>query len=420
MTSDTYTTLLDWLYSAQTFGIKLGLDNTKKLLRQFKAYPSPGVKVVHVAGTNGKGSTCAMAESVARACGYKTGLFTSPHLIDFRERIRVNGDMISSDDLASLLRQIRNLVSSWDTPPTFFELSLALALKYFSQQEVEIIFLETGMGGRLDATNAIPKDIAVLTPIALDHTQYLGSTLEEIAEEKAAIIAYDKPVITAPQSPEALDIIQQIAGERRAPLVEITDPLLGYAIALPGSYQQYNAALATAALHSLGIELRTDNVAFGLGQVTWPGRFEYLRDDLIIDGAHNPSAAETLVRTWREFYGEAKTALIFATVADKDVKCVLDLLLPLAHTLILPPMQSPRALSPEDIRAFIPESFKGDIRLPDSLPTLIDQLNSSEPSTSSISPSTGVPYLATGSLYFIGELSAHLLGNGASTRPSAQ
>ena len=179
---------LDWLFSTQFFGIKLGLDNTEKLLAAAGA-DRINATVVHVAGTNGKGSTCAMIEALARAQGYVTGLFTSPHLVDFSERIRVNGDMITPDALAEEISFLKQLAEGWEQPPTFFELALAVALRHFRKNSVNFIILETGLGGRLDATNAVPKDIAVLAPIGLDHQQYLGDTLEEIAAEKAAIIA---------------------------------------------------------------------------------------------------------------------------------------------------------------------------------------------------------------------------------------
>ena len=167
---------LDWLFSTQFFGIKLGLDNTGKLLAAADADRTDAT-VVHVAGTNGKGSTCAMIEALARAQGYVTGLFTSPHLVEFSERIRVNGNMIPPEALAEEIFFLKQLAEGWEQPPTFFELALAVALRHFRKSGVNFIILETGLGGRLDATNAVPKDIAVLAPIGLDHQQYLGDTL---------------------------------------------------------------------------------------------------------------------------------------------------------------------------------------------------------------------------------------------------
>ena len=194
-----YSEALEWLYSTQFFGIKLGLENPKRLLREYLAYPPRRTKVIHVAGTNGKGSTCAFIESVARATGTRTGLFSSPHLVRYNERIRVSGVEIDDDEIASHLTALRELVAEWESHPTFFELSLALALKHFSERGCELVILETGMGGRLDATTAVPADVAVLTPISLDHQQWLGETIAEIAAEKAAIIVPRKKVFSSPQ-----------------------------------------------------------------------------------------------------------------------------------------------------------------------------------------------------------------------------
>ena len=190
-----YQEAIDWLYGTQFFGIKLGLDNIRKLLRERTAFPDPGVKVIHVAGTNGKGSTCAMIDALGRAAGYRCGLFTSPHLIDFRERIQVDGVMISEEEVAGELTTLRKLVTDWEQHPTFFELTLALAMRHFRSKGVALITLETGMGGRLDATNAIEKDVAAITPVAMDHAEWLGDTLAKVAAEKAGIIQAGKPVV---------------------------------------------------------------------------------------------------------------------------------------------------------------------------------------------------------------------------------
>ena len=207
-----YKQALAWLYGLQRFGIKLGLENIQRLLdelgrgertrprvllpaaRRKIALPP---KVIHVAGTNGKGSVCAMIDSICRAQGYRTGLFISPHLVTFRERIRVNGEMISEDAVADGLTIIRDLVADWDPHPTFFEVTTALALKYFGDAKIEIAIFETGLGGRLDATNAVQSDVSVITPIGLDHEEWLGHTLAEIAGEKAGIIKPGVPVVSA-------------------------------------------------------------------------------------------------------------------------------------------------------------------------------------------------------------------------------
>ena len=208
-------TPLDWLYSTQWFGVKLGLDNMHRLIREGLANPAPGTRVLHVAGTNGKGSTCALADSVARAHGIRTGLFTSPHLVDFRERIRVDGQMIPREDLDKDLDALRSLVATWDPHPTFFELSLALALRYFKACRCELIILETGMGGRLDATNAVTPDVCAITPISMDHTEWLGDSLAKIAAEKAGIMKPGVPVFSSPQEPEAHKVLAESANMTR-------------------------------------------------------------------------------------------------------------------------------------------------------------------------------------------------------------
>ena len=178
-----------------------GLGESEENAARVPRLPPPRTKIIHVAGTNGKGSTCAFIDSVARAAGTRTGLFTSPHLVRYSERIRVAGMEITEDEISRHLTALRALVTDWDPHPTFFEISLALALRHFSERNCELVILETGMGGRLDATTAVPADVAVITPISLDHQQWLGETLVEIAAEKAAIICHKKPTFSAPRNP---------------------------------------------------------------------------------------------------------------------------------------------------------------------------------------------------------------------------
>ena len=262
-----YREALAWLYSLQRFGIKLGLENIERLLEELSKrgiLQAAPWKVIHVAGTNGKGSVCAMIDSICRAQGYRTGLFTSPHLVTFRERIRVNGDMISEEAVADGLTTIRNLVANWDPHPTFFEVVTALALKHFSDTRVEIVILETGLGGRLDATNAIQSDVSVITPIDFDHEKWLGKTIPEIAAEKAGIIKPGVPVVSAPQRPDAEEVIHARAAECHAPLEFVTKPYDETPIALAGANQKQNAALAIAALRAAKIDIDDSAIAQGL------------------------------------------------------------------------------------------------------------------------------------------------------------
>jgi dihydrofolate synthase / folylpolyglutamate synthase len=348
-----YREAIDWLFSTQMFGIKLGLDGPRRLLKEFLAHPSHGVKVIHVAGTNGKGSTCAMIDSVARACGQRCGLFTSPHLIDFRERIKVTGEEIPEEQCALLLTELRALCEGMENHPTFFEIALVLAMRWFRLKECELIVLETGMGGRLDATTAVPADVCVITPIGLDHMEWLGNSLEEIAMEKAGILVSGKPVISAPQQPAATHVLEQEANEQRCPLEVIDAPLLGYPIALAGDHQAWNAALAVATLHRLGIALSTDSVSYGLRHVTWPGRFEIIRPRVVLDGAHNPQSAGVLATTWRQHFPNQKAALIFSAVGGKDIAGILEILAPLASELFLCPVHTPRAVSAAELASHL-------------------------------------------------------------------
>ncbi|MBJ7285235.1 MAG: bifunctional folylpolyglutamate synthase/dihydrofolate synthase [Akkermansiaceae bacterium] len=338
------------------FGIKLGLDGPRLLLKEFLGYPGHGVKVIHVAGTNGKGSTCAMIDSITQACGYRCGLFTSPHLIDFRERIRVGGVEIPEESCAEMLTQLRVLCEQMDPHPTFFEITMVLAMRWFRLRECEVIVLETGMGGRLDATTAVPADVSVVTPIGMDHMQYLGETLEEIAREKAGIFVAGKPAISAPQDPRVSTVLEKEANEIRAPLEFITEPLLGYPMALAGEHQKWNAALAVAALYRVGISLRSDSVGYGLSRVNWPGRFEVIQPGVVLDGAHNPQAAAALAATWSESFPDVKPALVFSAVTGKDVGEILELLAPLASKIFFCSVDNPRALPAENFSTFLPST----------------------------------------------------------------
>ncbi len=391
-----YREAIDWLFATQMFGIKLGLDGPRQLLKEFLAYPAHGVKVIHVAGTNGKGSTCAMIDSIARACGQRCGLFTSPHLIDYRERIKVSGEEIPETECAAMLTELRALCERMENHPTFFEITLVLAMRWFRQRECELIILETGMGGKLDATTAVPADVAVITPIGLDHMQWLGDTLEEIAREKAGIIVSGKPVISAPQALEARNVLEKEANESRSPLEFIEAPLLGYPVALAGEHQKWNAALAAAALHRAGIPLNSDSVAYGLSQVKWPGRFEIIRPGVILDGAHNPQSAEVLAATWRETFPNKKAALIFSAVDGKDIRQILEILAPLASRIFLCPVDTPRAVSASELAGYLPA---------DAPPHQVFDHFKDAFTAATSQPD---PVLVAGSLFLVGEARAFL------------
>lgn len=389
-----YREAIDWLFSSQWFGIKLGLDGTKHLLTEFLANPSHQTQVIHVAGTNGKGSTCAMIDSIARSCGRKTGLFTSPHLIDYRERIQVSGVQIPSEDCAALLSDLRPICESMEHHPTFFEISLVLAMKWFHLQGCEVIILETGMGGRLDATTAVRADVCVITPIGLDHTQYLGETIEEIAYEKAGIIVPNHPIITPPQDSNALAIIKKEANRNRSPLTILESPLRGYHINLAGEHQQWNAAAAVAACDALKLPLNTDIIRHGLSTIQWPGRFETIRPNITIDGAHNPHSAKVLAQTWLDKHPPHSATLIFSAVAAKDVGGILAFLSPLAQHIHFCPVNTPRALTCDELVQFLPPDhppYTSHDSLADAITAATQEKH---------------PVLIAGSLFLIGEARA--------------
>ena len=346
-----YETAVDWVYGTQLFGMKLGLESVGELLSALDLPPG-GQRFIHVAGTNGKGSVCAMADSVLRAAGYQVGLFTSPHLVSYRERMLTGGEMVSEEAVAAGLSRIRELVEGWETHPTFFEITLALALLVFSEAGVEVVVLETGMGGRLDATNVVIPAVSVITPVALDHTQWLGETLGEVAGEKAGIFKPGVPVISSPQSPEVAEVLLARAAECEIEFVGVTDAYPG-ALGLAGGHQRMNATVALAALRAGGFEVTGDAVARGLATVRWRARFQRVGDRLVIDAAHNPAAAATVVQTWREVFGEERATVIFGAVESKDVRGVVDLVGEIAGRWVFTGVNSVRGLAPRDLAQLV-------------------------------------------------------------------
>jgi dihydrofolate synthase / folylpolyglutamate synthase len=409
----TYKEALAWLYGLQRFGIKLGLENIQRLLKELsKSTVSQAVpwKIIHVAGTNGKGSVCAMIDSICRAQGHSTGLFTSPHLVTFRERIRVNGQMISEDAVVEGLTTIRNLVVNWDPHPTFFEVVTTLALKHFSDVRVEIVILETGLGGRLDATNAIRSDVSVITPIDFDHEKWLGKTISEIAAEKAGIIKQGVPVVSASQRAEAEKVIRGCAAECGAPLKVVIKPYDESAIALAGPHQKQNAAVAITALRTAKIDVDDSAIVRGLSTIDWPARFQRWDERTIIDGAHNPAAAQMLAETWREIFGDQRATLVLAILSDKDLRRICEALALVTDSVLLPKIRSERAADP----AQLAHTFSS---ITPQLPYLV---TSSVGGALMLARGKSNPILITGSLHFAGEVLAHLRGEPAAFEECAQ
>jgi dihydrofolate synthase/folylpolyglutamate synthase len=407
--SSEYREALSWLYGTQRFGIKLGLENVQRLLRELEL-PGKNQRIIHVAGTNGKGSVCAMIDSICRAQGYRTGLFTSPHLVSYRERIRVNGEMMGEEEVAESLSGIRAAITDWDPHPTFFEITTALALDHFKKRDCELVVLETGLGGRLDATNAATPIVSVLTPIGYDHQAWLGNTLEEIAAEKAGIIKPRIPVVSAQQKPAAEKVIRACAAECEAPLEFASEPYATTSLSLAGAHQKQNAALAIAALRSAGIAIDEDAIGRGLANVEWPARFQRWDERTIIDGAHNPAGARVLAETWRELFGDERATIILAMLRDKDVTGIWRALAPIARRIILPSIRTERALAPGDAVQAVSSIT----------PSLQYSLAASVTAALESARTTPERILITGSLHFAGEALATLGGNPAALEDCAQ
>ena len=416
----TYKRTLAWLYGLQRFGIKLGLENIQRLIAELSRKGDLQIahgleaaaswKVIHVAGTNGKGSVCAMIDSILRARGYRTGLFTSPHLITFRERIRVNGEMISEDAVASGLTAIRVLIAEWNPHPTFFEVATALALKHFAETKIDFVILETGLGGRLDATNAIQSNVSVITEIDFDHEKWLGHSLGEIAAEKAGIIKPRVPVVSAAQRPEAEEVICARAAEREAPIEFVAASYDKTPIALAGSHQKQNAALAIATLRAGKIDIDKSATTRGLANVDWPARFQRWDKRTVIDGAHNPGAARVLAETWREVFADQRATLILAVLSDKDLRGICEALTPISESVLLPKIRSERAADPEELAKILSAIT----------PSLPYSVNRSVGEALTLARSKPNPILITGSLHFAGEVLAHLCDKPAAFEECAQ
>ncbi|MFH0954427.1 MAG: folylpolyglutamate synthase/dihydrofolate synthase family protein [Verrucomicrobiota bacterium] len=344
---------LQRLYARTAHGIKLGLEVETNLLQRM-GNPHLRMPHVHVAGTNGKGSVCAMLESVLRSAGYRTGLYTSPHLVRFNERIRVAGQCISDEELGGLFDEVEQLDRELAAAPggrqaTFFEFTTALAFEHFRRQKAELAVLETGLGGRLDATNVVMPLVSVITRIDIEHTQYLGKTLTEIAAEKAGIIKPGRTVICGSMPDEARDVIKRTAADRRATLILVEDavsvrrvsqdlhgqkvkidtPAQSYGtvvLPLPGKYQMENVALAVAAAQYVNdaspFVVRDDAVKKGLKSVRWPARCQVLSEDplVILDVAHNPNGARALAESLRELAKGKELGLIVGLLSDKDCR----------------------------------------------------------------------------------------------------
>ncbi len=338
-----------YLASLKPLAMRLGLERMERALEGL-GRPERGLRVLHVAGTNGKGSTCAMAAQALREAGYRVGLYTSPHLVHFNERIAVDGEPIVDADLARASQVVRRACPWHDAGDeaerlTYFEFATLVALLHFAWRAVDAAVVEVGLGGRFDATNVVRPLASAVSRIGLDHTEMLGDTLEAIAREKAGIMKPGVPVAVAhAQPPEAMAALRAAAARRGAPLV-VAEPGWDGPVALAGPHQGGNAALAAAALRLLdraGVRVSEEAIGLGIARARWPGRLE-MASGVLLDGAHNPDGAAALATALSALYPGRPVELVFGVLSDKDHAGMLRALAPAVRALHLAAPRTPRA-----------------------------------------------------------------------------
>jgi dihydrofolate synthase/folylpolyglutamate synthase len=422
-----YPETLSYLGQTRRFGMKLGLEPMREIAGAL-GDPQNKLRFIHLAGTNGKGSTAAFCESCLRTAGHRTGLYTSPHLVSVRERIQVNRDPISESAFVEGFQAVRRAVEETRREEvTFFEWMTALALWHFGREGVEWVVWETGLGGRLDATNIVVPEVCIITNIGPDHQKYLGESLREIAAEKAGIIKAGVPVVSAVEEGEALEVIRERAEILDSDLTlihrEAQVENLGlrghkqiarmegreWALGLIGTHQIGNAACAVAVMRRLRVP--EAEIARGLEETVWRGRFEILSEEplIVLDGAHNVAGTRSLVETWRSFLGarfglterqlEGRAHLVFAAAADKDITEMAQLLRPLAGRVSLVRLTNERSAEPARLAQF----FSG-------VPcACYDSVAAAWRELANVHPERLI--LITGSLFLVGEMLARGQGN---------
>jgi dihydrofolate synthase/folylpolyglutamate synthase len=411
-----YAQLLARLDSVRGLGVDLGLDRIRLALARL-GDPQLGFGAVQIAGTNGKGSTAAMAEAMFRAAGLRTGLFTSPHLARFTERIRVNGAEADGDRLAALDAR----VAATGVPLTYFEIATALGFLYMADAKVEVAVLETGLGGRFDAVTACAPAATAVTSIALDHTEYLGGTIREIAREKAGVIKPGVPHVIGPLLAEADDEMVRAAAAAGAPLLrygrDFGPPPVGAPLALAGAHQRANAAVAVAlveqAARRLGRAVPEVAVTAGLAGVRWPGRLESIDQpgtlgDIVLDCAHNPEGAAALAAALPALAAGRPIVLVVSLVRDKDAEAVLGVLAPLAAAVVATRSASPRAVPAATLAERARRHTAETRAVEDPRAALAEARRLAAP---------GGLIVIAGSIFLVGELRAHLLGEPVDPQP---
>ena len=368
----TYEEALKYIHSVNWVGSKLGLERTRELLGKL-GDPHKKLKFVHIAGTNGKGSTAAMLASILEKAGYRTGLYTSPFINRFNERMQVNGEQIPDDTLAELTLRIQPYADAMEDAPTEFELITALAMEYFLRENCDIVVLEVGMGGELDSTNVIGvPEAAVIAAMGLDHVKELGPAMADIARAKAGIIKAGGAVVSYGGNPEADEVFAQVCRERGASLrrpdfsriapgaFDLDGQSFSYGdwadlrIPLAGRYQLNNAAVVletVEALRERGWQISGEAVRQGMTSARWPARFEVLRRDpvFIVDGGHNPHGIQATAESLQRLFPGRKITFVTGVMADKDVESILGLIVPLAEQFFTVRPENPRAMKAEEL-----------------------------------------------------------------------
>lgn len=414
-----YNEALEYIHSVEWLGSRPGLSRTRELLAKL-GNPEKGMKFIHVAGTNGKGSTCAMLDSILRAAGYKVGLYTSPYIVRFNERMRINGESVSDEELAELVSVIRPVADAMEDKPTEFEIITAIAFLYYKRHACDIVVLEVGMGGRLDSTNVIESPVvSVITGIALDHTAVLGNTVSAIASEKAGIIKKGCPAVYGGRDSDAFAVIAEKATEASSRLVrvdhgalsvkamDVTGTVFDYdgikdiGLSLCGSYQPENAATVIETVRMLnenGFCVSDTAMRDGFASAKWRARFELLGRDptVIFDGSHNIQGITAAANSIKQFFGDEKVTLLMGVLADKDYRDMVGILAPLASRVytITPP--SPRALASDRLAAVF-EEYGAEAMA-------FDTVDSGVASAYAYAKTQNVPLVMLGSLYMYGDV----------------
>jgi dihydrofolate synthase/folylpolyglutamate synthase len=420
-----YNETLDYMFAMEKFGVKLGLTNITKFLSKL-GNPHNSFNSIHVAGTNGKGSAVAIMESILSAAGYRVGAYTSPHLVDFRERIKINGRFIDKKYVADFVND--NLKKIKKLQLTYFELVTGMAFSYFKDEKVDIALIETGLGGRLDATNVLNPKVVLITNVATEHTKWLGFKIREIAAEKAGVIKPGVPVVTAAVNFDARKIIRQTCQRSKSNLVSVFDETqwiikeitrdstemdiftrsnkyYNLRLQLPGRHQLENAVAGLIAIELLedqvGIKVSSPSVAAGFRNVKWDGRLQRISNSpvIILDVAHNPAALGRIREYFNEFYENNKIITVFGILSDKDYKQMLEELDRIADVIILTRPMTDRAADPEMLaREISRNGFNINV-----IPMVGDAYRSAK----EIARKDDV-ILVTGSHFTVGEVLSHL------------